>query len=112
MAQIREIRLIDDLDKGPADETVSFGLDGKQYSIDLSVHNATALRENLADFVAAARVDSGQRAQSARPQARKRSTGDREQLAAIREWARSEGHSVSDRGRISKTIRDAFDAAH
>jgi hypothetical protein len=37
---------------------------------------------------------------------------DREQTAAIRAWARQNGHQVSDRGRISKTVVDAFQAAH
>ena len=37
---------------------------------------------------------------------------DREQTAAIRAWARQNGHQISDRGRISKTVVDAFQAAH
>jgi hypothetical protein len=37
---------------------------------------------------------------------------DREQTAAIRAWARQNGHKVSDRGRIAKTVVDAFQAAH
>ena len=37
---------------------------------------------------------------------------DREQTAAIRAWARQNGYQVSDRGRISKTVVDAFQAAH
>jgi hypothetical protein len=37
---------------------------------------------------------------------------DREQTAAIRAWARQNGHQVSERGRISKTVVDAFEAAH
>ena len=36
VAQIREIRLVDDLDGEAADETVEFGIDGKSYEIDLS----------------------------------------------------------------------------
>ena len=44
MAQIREIRLVDDLDGAVADETVEFGVDGKNYEIDLSTANAEKLR--------------------------------------------------------------------
>ena len=55
MAQIREIRLIDDLDGDTADETVEFGIDGKNYEIDLSKSNAEKLRDALASYVAAAR---------------------------------------------------------
>ena len=53
MAQIREIRLVDDLDGEVADETVEFGVDGKNYEIDLSTANAKKLRDALAEFVAA-----------------------------------------------------------
>lgn len=105
--------LIDDLDKGPADETVTFGLDGKQYEIDLSDAHATALRENLADFVAVARLTRlPGSASPARSSARARTPGDRAQLAAIRAWAKQNGHVVSDRGRVSKAVLDAFAAAH
>jgi len=37
---------------------------------------------------------------------------NREQLQAIREWAKAEGYEVSGRGRISRAIQEAFDAAH
>ncbi|MEV5242614.1 histone-like nucleoid-structuring protein Lsr2 [Streptomyces cinnamoneus] len=41
-------------------------------------------------------------------------TGKRtkEQLAAIRTWARGNGHQVADRGTPAKTVLDAYDAAH
>ena len=61
MAQIREIRLVDDLDGEVADETVEFGVDGKNYEIDLSTANAKKLRDALAEFVAAARRAGGRR---------------------------------------------------
>ena len=59
MAQIQEIRLIDDLDGQEADETVEFGIDGKSYEIDLSSANAGKLREALAEFVSSARRAGG-----------------------------------------------------
>ena len=48
MAQIREVRLVDDLDGEAADETVEFGIDGRNYEIDLSKENAGRLRDALA----------------------------------------------------------------
>ena len=36
----------------------------------------------------------------------------RDQTQAIRDWARSNGLEVSARGRISRSIQEAFDAAH
>jgi hypothetical protein len=48
MAQKVTVLLVDDLDGGPADETVSFSLDGVSYEIDLSAANATSFRDSLA----------------------------------------------------------------
>ena len=42
---------------------------------------------------------------------RGRAAIDREQSAAIRDWARRNGHSVSTRGRIPADVIDAFHAA-
>ena len=50
MAQKITAALEDDLDGGPADETVRFALGGAEYEIDLSNKNATAFRQQLAPF--------------------------------------------------------------
>jgi Lsr2 len=110
VAQIREIRLIDDLDGEAADETVEFGVDGKNYEIDLSKDNAEKLRDSLAAFVAAARRSGGGRRRggtATSPPARRPSI-DREQNQAIRDWARKRGMKVSDRGRIPAEVLDAY----
>ena len=61
MAQQTTVTLTDDIDGGKAAETVSFGLDGRIYEIDLSKKNATALRKALGEFTASARhVRAGQ----------------------------------------------------
>jgi hypothetical protein len=108
VAQIREVRLVDDIDGEPADETVEFGIDGKSYEIDLSGANAGKLRDALAEFVASARRSGGRRRGSA-PSARK-PTIDREQNQAIRDWARKRGEQISDRGRIPARLVEAFHA--
>jgi len=51
MAQKVTVALEDDLDGGPAEETVRFGLDGTDYEIDLSAKNARAFRKKLAPFI-------------------------------------------------------------
>ncbi|MGH3615893.1 MAG: histone-like nucleoid-structuring protein Lsr2 [Pseudonocardia sp.] len=110
MAQIREIRLVDDLDGKDADETVEFGIDGKTYEIDLSKDNAGRLRDAFAAYVAAARRGAGRRrtgSGSAAPVGRRPSI-DREQNQAIREWARKRGMKVSDRGRIPSEVLEAY----
>ncbi|MFC4946776.1 histone-like nucleoid-structuring protein Lsr2 [Pseudonocardia sp. GCM10023141] len=109
MAQIKEIRLIDDLDGAGADETVEFGIDGKVYEIDLSKDNAGKLRDALADFVASARRSGGARRRTAiTATAARRPSIDREQNQAIREWARKRGMTVSGRGRIPAEVLEAY----
>jgi hypothetical protein len=111
---------VDDLDGSEAAESVAFALDGVSYEIDLSEDNAEKLRDALAGYVAGARrVDGGRRAaRSAKPaKATKsargpRTTPDREQTHAIREWARANGYEVSERGRLSANVLAAFEAAH
>ena len=118
MAQIREIRLVDDLDGATADETVEFGIDGKNYEIDLSKENAGRLRDALADYVSAARRSGGRRRGSsagtgsssggAGTAPKGRASIDREQNQAIRDWARKRGMKVSDRGRIPAEVLEAY----
>jgi hypothetical protein len=107
MAQKVHITLEDDLDGGDATETVSFGLDGRSYEIDLNERNAGKLRDALARYVAAGRRSGGARASVA-----KRRTQVGTSAREIRDWARSNGHKVPDRGRIPADVREAFEAAH
>ncbi|GAA0901754.1 Lsr2 family protein [Pseudonocardia zijingensis] len=110
MAQIREVRLIDDLDGEAADETIEFGIDGKNYEIDLSSANAGKLRDALASYVAAARRSGGRRGRSggSASSSARRPSIDREQNQAIRDWARKRGMKVSDRGRIPSEVLEAY----
>jgi hypothetical protein len=111
MAQIREVRLVDDLDGEQADETVEFGIDGRNYEIDLSKENAGKLRDALADFVASARRAggvAGRRRSAVAAAPVRRPSIDREQNQAIREWARKRGMKVSDRGRIPAEVLEAY----
>lgn len=112
MAQKVQVLLVDDVDGGTADETVTFALDGVSYEIDLTSDNASKLRDSLASWVGHARKVSGRStsasARSAAPRA-KRGASDAQ---AVRDWARANGHTVSDRGRISAEVKAAYDAAH
>lgn len=118
MAQKVNVVLVDDLDGSEADETVSFTLDGSSYEIDLNRSNAAALRDALAPWVGAARRAG--RASSAPASRRSSRSGsrpaaagsDRERVQAIRQWARTNGHNVSERGRLSADVLAAYEAAH
>lgn len=110
MAKKVTVTLIDDFDGNDvADETVEFGLDGVAYEIDLSSGNAEKLRGELRKWADAGRRVGGRRRGRTGPG--RRGAIDREQSAAIREWARRNGHNVSTRGRIPADIIDAFHAA-
>ena len=106
MAQKITVTLEDDLDGGPADQTVRFGLDGTEYEIDLSARNATAFREQLAPFTDRARKAG--RGPGSRPG---RSASAREHSSSIRVWARGQGIAVSDRGRIPASVIEQYQAA-
>src|ERR1700741_5679532 len=84
MAKKVTVTLVDDFDgAGAADETVEFGLDGGTYEIDLSSKNATKLRNDLKQWVAAGRRVGGRR-RGPSGSGRGRGAIDREQRAAIR----------------------------
>jgi hypothetical protein len=108
--------LTDDLDGSEADRTVEFGLDGTNYTIDLSDKNAGKLRKALEPYIGAGtRVGRGQADRRGGPRSRALATGgrsSREQNQAIREWAAKNGYEVSERGRIPTSVVEAFDKAH
>src|SRR4051794_6027373 len=101
---------IDDLDGGKADRTVTFAVDGTTYEIDLSKRNAAAFAKALKPYVEAGRKVRRPGKTATRGTAR-RSRQNGSDLAAVREWARANGHTVSDRGRIPAAILEAHAAA-
>ncbi|MDR2381139.1 MAG: Lsr2 family protein [Bifidobacteriaceae bacterium] len=108
MVQRVEYVMIDDLDGSEAAETVVFALDGQTYEVDLSTEHAAKLREDLKPWIAAGRrVKSGRGGRGGR--GAKAPNGE---TAKIRDWARSQGMAVSDRGRIPLEIRAAYGEAH
>ena len=106
MAQKVNIVLIDDIDQSDAEETVTFGLDGREFAIDLNKKNARSLRDALAPYVAHARPVS---------RSSRRSSGRAANGAApseIRAWARDNGFNVPERGPVAAEVREAHAAAH
>ena len=109
MAQKVTIVLVDDIDGGEATQTVSFGLDGAQYEIDLNDKNAEALRDAIAPFVGHARKVT---AAAKRGPRRSTRTEDGPTPKEIRAWANANGYELSERGRVPEEIRQAYEAAH
>jgi hypothetical protein len=108
MARRTVVMLTDDIDGSEATETVRFGLDGRDYEVDLSKKNAKSLLDGLKRYVDVGRKAGGRRT------TRSGSGGgsDRAQLSAMRAWARQQGMEVSERGRISARIQEAYNKAH
>jgi len=99
-----EVQLEDDLTGGPADETVAFGVDGKNYEIDLNERHAAEFRRQLARFI--------ERATPLRPRHSHaaRTAASRERSHQIRTWAEHQGYSVAERGRLPRNIIGEYDA--
>jgi hypothetical protein len=106
MAQRVNVVLVDDLDGTDAAETVTFGLDGIDYEIDLSKGHAAKLREALSTYVDAGRRTGGRRRKNQKP------TGGATSAFEIRQWARDNGWDVPERGRVAAEVREAYAAAH
>lgn len=109
MAQKVHILLVDDLDGSDATESVAFGLDGTSYEIDLNEKNAAKLREAISPYVGHARKVAGAKGRGRRSAA---PADNGNSAREIRDWARSNGMTVPDRGRVSAEVRAAFEAAH
>jgi hypothetical protein len=119
MAQKVQVMLVCDLheDEVEGSETIAFALDGSAYEIDVCEQHGGELRDAFAPYVGAARR-AGRPAATAAPRrsgrGSSRSSGgnDRERVQAIREWARANGHKVSERGRLSSSLVEAYEKAH
>ncbi len=114
MAVRYETRYVDDIDGAALDndevQSIAFSFDGKDYSIDLSAANAEAFREAVSPFLnAATKVAPGNKRKTARKAASSVSVGE---TRLIREWARNNGYTVSDRGRIPADVMEAYAAAN
>lgn len=100
----------DVIEEGTDGGSVEFSINGSEYTIDLTTKEVEKLNKALETYVSNATRLGGRRKSGRQPSA---SSGrGKEQLQAIRDWARKNGHEVSDRGRIAAEIQEAFDAAH
>jgi len=112
LAQKVVVQLVDDIDGTPIESgsgsTVSFALDGATYEIDLADGNAERLRAALAPYIKAGRRVGGRRT-AGRGSG---SSAPASEATAMREWARSRGMKVSERGRVGADVVEAYRAAH
>lgn len=106
------VTVTDDLNGKEGASTVLFGLDGKNFTIDLTPENEASLRKALAKFVKAATevVPEPVRAPRTRRTSAPRGRGNTD-TAAIRAWAQANGIAVGTRGRIDSEVVEAYHAA-
>jgi hypothetical protein len=109
MAQKVQTFFVDDIDGGEAEGTVHFGLDGTDYEIDLSTAHAEALRKALEEYIGAGRKVSGP-ARRGRGSSRRTASGG-PNSSDVREWAKTQGIEVKDRGRVPAELLVKFQAA-
>ena len=102
-----DVRLEDDLTGGPADETVHFSHEGRDYQIDLSAQHADKFRHQLAPYLDHARLarSHGQRTTT-------RTAASRERSRRIRLWAEHQGLPVSAHGRLPGDVVERYEQAH
>lgn len=107
-------QLVDDIDGTVLEpgegETVLFALDGKSYEIDLTEANAATLRDALAPYISAGRRAGG--GSSSGPKQQQRRRGGQKDYGPIREWAKANGYTVSERGRVPASVLEAYEAAN
>lgn len=109
MAKTTITQITDDLDGSKDAKTYSFAWEGNEYSIDLNNKNFKALDKLLRPY-----IEAGQKV-SRRPSSRRRPSSpspSRKDFSVIREWAKSQGLEVSDRGRIPRAIVEQYEASH
>lgn len=111
MAQKVQVLLVDDLDGGEADETVTFALDGKTYEIDLTTANAEKLRGLLDPYTKGGRRTGGRVSAGRAKGGRAAASAGNPDTAEIRQWAKDNGYNVNDRGRVPADIREAYEKA-
>lgn len=124
----RVTRYVDDMTGKEIEEgqggPVRFSLQDDYYEMDLSNDSLAKLEKLLQPYMDKAMVSEaprvveapargrGRRAAVAPSPGRGGSGLSKDQLDAIRAWARANGYEVADRGRIKGEIIEAFEAAH
>ncbi|AWY07615.1 Lsr2-like DNA bridging protein [Streptomyces phage Yosif] len=98
------IDLLDDLDGSPDATTVSFGLDGKTYEIELGEKNEAKLRKFLEKY-----VEAGRPQRASRKRSTTKSKGPKP--ADVRAWAAENGIEVGANGRVPRAVTEQYLAA-
>lgn len=96
---------------------VRFALGDDMYEMDLGKESLAKLEKALGPFIdKASKVEAPPPTPTRAARAGTRRTQvpgkGKDYLDAVRRWARENGHTVSDRGRIAANIVEEYEAAH
>jgi len=117
MAKTTIVQVSDDLDGSANASEVRFAFEGAEYTIDLTSKNRKTLEKALRPYIEAGTKVSARHSGASRSARSKHSRNSRNSgnsavdLAAVRAWAKENGHQVSDRGRLPKAVLDAYTAS-
>jgi nucleoid-associated protein Lsr2 len=103
VAQKLHTLYVDDLDGSDAEGTVRFSLDGAHYEIELNEAHARELRGALAPY-----VQAGRKVPRRAPRNRGKATAKRVNSNEIRDWARTNGVEIKNRGRVPADVITKF----
>lgn len=109
MARKTKVVVVCDRHRGDVDAvaSVEINVDGDRRRVDLCADHLAEFRKAVKPWLA---TPTGRgRAAGSRPRSRRANAAD---VVAVREWARANGYEVSERGRISNAVREAYAAAH
>jgi hypothetical protein len=106
------VETFDDIDGTPVEdggESISFAVDGVEYTIDLNKKNARDFRKKLDYYIEHATRVGGRKKRAGTARA---SDVNSPNPKEIREWAIEEGFEVPARGRLPQSLVDEYVAAH
>jgi predicted ATPase len=84
-----------------------FSIDGRDYEIDLCLRHSERFDEAVSNFASHARKSSGRPALTKR-----RTAAHRKHSARVRAWAKANGFTVSERGRIPTDVVSKYESTH
>lgn len=107
-----QVTVTDDYDGKPLPEetqpvTLTYG--NKTYELYLSDANAKRLDDTIEKYTKNATPVSRSNSRSSRRSSRSSQPG--RDYGAIRAWAKANGHKVAEKGRVSASIIEAYEAA-
>ena len=96
-------------------DTYTILINGAGVEIDLTPDSHDKLLEALNPFLhaeGARRVRGGASGSGRRTRGAAARSTTSDDSASIRAWAKEQGYEVNDRGRVSATVREAYEKAH